>query len=230
MVAAIFDFHVNTNKWQDIGYNWLIDPNGILYEGRGGGDNVRGAHMCGFNNNTMGLCILGTYSAVAPNSRSIDMLLQLAAWKSCKQAINPEGFGLINSYPGSMFNISGHKDGCAPGYTECPGAVLHSMLDSIRISVAEFIDQECAGSNIHLDQKEHGSFDLYPNPARDYVVLDSKLDILDAEVLDMRSKKMMSIQNNFQKITLDLSKIESGIYIVRIFTHVGIFHRKLVRF
>ncbi|MGB4960451.1 MAG: hypothetical protein WBO36_13310, partial [Saprospiraceae bacterium] len=38
VVASVFDLHVFTNGWQDVGYNWLIDPNGEIYEGRGGGD------------------------------------------------------------------------------------------------------------------------------------------------------------------------------------------------
>ncbi|MEZ4907434.1 MAG: hypothetical protein R2771_07300 [Saprospiraceae bacterium] len=42
----------------------MIDPNGVIYEGRGGGDNVMGAHMCGHNYNTMGICALGTYSNI----------------------------------------------------------------------------------------------------------------------------------------------------------------------
>ncbi|MBK8668457.1 MAG: N-acetylmuramoyl-L-alanine amidase [Saprospiraceae bacterium] len=71
MVASIFDFHVNTNGWQDIGYNWLIDPNGVLYEGRGGGENVRGAHMCGYNNNTLGVCVMGNFVSLIPSDTAI---------------------------------------------------------------------------------------------------------------------------------------------------------------
>jgi hypothetical protein len=117
VVASIFDFHVNTNGWQDVGYNWLIDPNGIIYEGRGGGDNVRGAHMCGYNNNTMGVCMLGNFELIEPKPEMIESLKKLLSYKACKETINPTGSANIVSHSGFMKNISGHKDGCAPNHT-----------------------------------------------------------------------------------------------------------------
>src|SRR5690606_5894496 len=63
-VRNIYLYHTNVNGWDDIGYNFLIAPNGTIYQGRDGRgivekDYVMGAHMCGRNSGTMGICLLG---------------------------------------------------------------------------------------------------------------------------------------------------------------------------
>lgn len=146
VVASIFNYHANTNQWQDIGYNWLIDPEGNLYQGRGGGDDVRGAHMCGYNDNTLGICMLGTFTNVDPDPRALATLDSLLAYKSCQKNFDPTTSAAIVSYPGTMFRISGHRDGCAPNYTECPGNRLHTFLPSIRENTAQFIEDQCTTS------------------------------------------------------------------------------------
>ena len=65
-VRSIWDFHSRPVEdggrgWGDVGYNYLIDPNGVIYEGRAGGDNVIGAHFSCRNGGTMGVCLLGTF-------------------------------------------------------------------------------------------------------------------------------------------------------------------------
>ncbi|MBK6785294.1 MAG: N-acetylmuramoyl-L-alanine amidase [Saprospiraceae bacterium] len=111
-----FDYHVNTNGWQDIGYNWLIDPLGNLYKGRGGGEDVRGAHMCGYNNNTMGICVIGTFTSVMPAQEALATLEQLLSYKACQKSFDVQGRADIVSHPGNMFRISGHRDGCSKLY------------------------------------------------------------------------------------------------------------------
>jgi N-acetylmuramoyl-L-alanine amidase len=168
-VAAIFDFHVNTNGWSDVGYNWLIDPNGVLYEGRGGGNNVRGAHMCGFNNNTMGVCLLGNFVSVPPPAAALNTLKKLFAWKSCNSNINPTGSGPITSYPGTMQNISGHRDGCSPNATECPGGLLHTELPALRLAVAQHIQTVCSSSHTHTQDLDQPT--VSPNPVQDHLLI-----------------------------------------------------------
>ncbi len=138
VVRAIWDFHVNVNGWADIGYNWLVDPNGILYEGRG--DNVVGAHFCGTNGATMGVCVMGDFTDVTPTSGAILKLEELLAWKCCDRDLDPLGSG-IHPSSGLMLNrISGHRDGCS---TSCPGDSFYPLLPDIRQSVSNFIENGC---------------------------------------------------------------------------------------
>ncbi|RMD75367.1 MAG: hypothetical protein D6818_01825, partial [Bacteroidetes bacterium] len=80
VVRSIWDFHVNVNGWDDIGYNYLVAPDGTLYEGRG--DNVLGAHFCGTNTGAMGVCMMGTWTSAPPPDTALATLRDLLAWKS----------------------------------------------------------------------------------------------------------------------------------------------------
>ena len=139
VVRSIWDYHVNINGWSDIGYNWLVDPNGVLYEGRG--DNILGAHFCGTNTNTMGVCVMGDFTNMPPTNNAEIMLTNLLTWKICDIDADPEETA---SHPPSglvLHRISGHQDGCA---TACPGASFYPELPDIRMQVADQIENECA--------------------------------------------------------------------------------------
>jgi hypothetical protein len=172
VVAAIFDFHVSTNGWADVGYNWLIDPLGGLYEGRGGGNNVRGAHMCGYNSNTMGVCYLGNFMLVDPPAPGIETLVKLLAWKCGDSNINPLGNGPIVSYTNNMKNISGHKDGCEPSATACPGDKLYPLLESLRTQVDAYINTVCNPSGAATPASDPSNAPtVSPNPTGGSFVL-----------------------------------------------------------
>ena len=148
-VRSIWTYHANAsgNNWGDIGYNYLIDPNGTVYEGRAGGDNVIGAHFSCVNTNTMGVALLGTYSSSSPTQAARTNLEKLLAWKADQRGINP----LQTSYhPPSqltLYNISGHRDAnsspaplACPKGTVCPGSTLYNLLPSIRTNVNALIN------------------------------------------------------------------------------------------
>ena len=141
-VRAIQNFHRNTRGWSDIGYNFLIDPNGIIYEGRAGGDNAIGAHFCSRNRNTMGVCMLGNYSNITPKVATQNSLKRLLAWKANKENINPSGISYHYSI-GSLKNIAGHRDN--GGCSSCPGDGGYSILPDLRIGVQELINNGCSG-------------------------------------------------------------------------------------
>lgn len=134
VVSAIWDFHVNTNGWTDIGYNWLIAPDGTVFQGRG--DNIIGSHFCGKNAGTMGVCMLGNFQTAQPSAAALQKLKDLLAWKSCSTDLNPTGSAFHSSSGLTLKNISGHQDGCS---TDCPGANLYPLLPSIRTDVATII-------------------------------------------------------------------------------------------
>ena len=140
VVRSIWDFHVNFNGWADIGYNWLVDPNGVIYEGRG--DDILGAHFCGSNTNTMGVCVLGDFTAIQPAPEALSSLQKLLAWKTCDIGADPLGFSFHSSSAAMLAHISGHRDGCA---TACPGDQFYPLLPVVRLSVADYINTSCSG-------------------------------------------------------------------------------------
>jgi N-acetylmuramoyl-L-alanine amidase len=139
-VLSIWHFHTFTNGWGDIGYNFLIDPNGVIYEGRAGGDGAIGAHFSCRNTNTVGVALLGTYSNVPPTDAALASLEALLAELLKRNNIAPMVMALHAPSQLLVPTIIGHRDGnpstltCSK--TECPGNVLYAMLPSIRSAVA----------------------------------------------------------------------------------------------
>lgn len=135
VVRSIWDFHVNGRGWDDIGYNYLIDPNGEIYVGRG--REVRGAHFCANNDEALGVCVLGNYTTTLPTSTARDAWLTLSAWAACDWEISPLERSLHASSGLNLFGVSGHRDGCN---TECPGGQLYSELPDWRSSLRDEMD------------------------------------------------------------------------------------------
>ncbi|MFZ1705054.1 MAG: N-acetylmuramoyl-L-alanine amidase [Saprospiraceae bacterium] len=226
VVASIFNYHANTNQWQDIGYNWLIDPNGILYEGRGGGDNVRGAHMCGYNNNTMGICVLGTFTNVDPTEQALATLNKLLSYKACQKNFDPQGSASIISYPGNMFRISGHKDGCSPNYTECPGNKLHAFLPNIRNHSETYILDSCEIINDVVGIKQNKKNVDIKHNGQFYTITSNKdgnVIILSTEGKITWQQKIKKGDNSFELF------LSTGIYFLYVNTDEGFFVEKIIQ-
>ncbi len=143
VVRSIWNFHIFTNGWSDIGYNYLIDPNGVIYEGRGGGDNVTGAHFSCQNGGTMGVSLLGTFTTVQPTTAALTSLKEILSWKADQRNLAPAASSYHAGMRETLANISGHRDGNglaqSCGATECPGQMLYSLLPSIRTEVSEWV-------------------------------------------------------------------------------------------
>jgi N-acetylmuramoyl-L-alanine amidase len=139
LVRSIWNFHVLERGWVDIGYNYLIDPNGVIYEGRSGGDNVIGAHFSGVNVGTMAVALLGDFTAEAPTTYALNSLKEILAWKCDQCGVDPEGRSLHEASQLILNTISGHRDG--PKATECPGEALYLLLPAIRAEIITLIEQ-----------------------------------------------------------------------------------------
>jgi flagellar hook assembly protein FlgD len=145
IVRGIETYHVKGNGWNDIGYNFLIDRFGTVYEGRGGGIDrpVIGAHSEGFNTGSVGVALIGTYSSVSPTAAQKQALVNLLAWRLDVAHVDPLSFVAFRSLGNSRFHrgapvtlrvISGHRD---TYFTSCPGNVLYGQLPSIAAAVAQ---------------------------------------------------------------------------------------------
>lgn len=134
-VKSIQSYHMFTNGWCDIGYNYLVSKQGWLFEGRGGGDDVKGAHD-GKNCGSMGVCVLGYFHPPVnnvPTASLLDAFAELAAWKCDQQGIDPLGSSWYAGLGAVEQNLYGHRDVSA---TACPGDSLYAQLPGLRLDVA----------------------------------------------------------------------------------------------
>ena len=144
LVRSVWNFHVFSNGWADIGYNYVIDQTGVIYEGRAGGDNVVGAHFSGVNGGTLGVSMIGTYTDVTPSEKALNSLRRILAWKADQRGIDPTSKARHAASGLELNNISGHRDG--PGATECPGDAFYPLLPSLRESVKALLASSAAAT------------------------------------------------------------------------------------
>ncbi|WP_369169825.1 peptidoglycan recognition protein [Streptomyces sp. R28] len=146
LIRGIYRYHVKSMGWRDIGYNFLVDKCGNIYEGRAGGvaKPVLGAHTLGFNTNSMGIAVLGSYGSAKPTGASLKAVARLTAWKLGLYGANPRGKTYLKSAGGNLYRkgknvrlnvISGHRDGYS---TECPGLQLYRKLGTARATAARY--------------------------------------------------------------------------------------------
>jgi hypothetical protein len=160
MVLAIAKYHRDTNGWNDIGYNFLVDQYGQVFEGRAGGIDqaVIGAQAQGYNSQSTGVAVLGTFTAVPIPEAALASITQLLGWKLTLHGVPCEGGltiisggGSLNRYssgtPVAMQRISGHRDGDS---TECPGDALYAQLPELRRRAAALAGPIVAHGEISL--------------------------------------------------------------------------------
>ena len=144
IVRGIEVYHVKGNGWNDIGYNFLVDKYGQVFEGRYGGvdKNVIGAHAEGFNTGSVGVALIGTYQTASPTAAEKTALVNLLAWRLDLAHVDPLSTLIYASggngrfpagTPVSLRAVSGHRD---TGFTTCPGSALYAQLGALAGQVA----------------------------------------------------------------------------------------------
>ena len=149
IIRSIYAYHVESNGWCDVGYNFLVDRFGRIWEGRYGGIDkaVIGAHTGGFNTDSFGTSLIGTFSTTSPPTAMLTALERLYAWKLGEYYRDPTGKTTMvaRAFSGSRyakgstvtFNvISGHRDADT---TTCPGSAAYAKLGAIRSAVRGLI-------------------------------------------------------------------------------------------
>lgn len=255
-VRDIYILHTQENGWSDIGYNYLVAPDGTLFAGRDPGDGpqdqVLGAHFCGSNATTMGVCLLGNFEVQDATEETYNTLKELLAWKGFKNNLNADA---QNPHPldPNLGVIAGHRDGCN---TACPGQFVYNRLPQIRDEVAAQIAQ-CNGEEPdnpdepdEPDEPEEPetpepeepeiplvTYTVYPNPVKSNYEINFVMDEVDQETLekifiyDSYGKKIKweGILYQQDQITIYLPQsLKTGVYYLHVLRHRAPVLRKFV--
>ena len=154
VLRGIQSFHMSGRGWSDIGYNFLVDRYGGVWEGRAGGikNTTKGVHAASFNGITTGVSVMGNFDDTAVTTAIKNSLTSLVAWKLALHGVDASGTMSFNgtSYP----TIVGHRD-VPDASTACPGKNLYAYLPALRAAVAsrqvfprELLDHDLDGDGV----------------------------------------------------------------------------------
>ncbi len=166
IVLGIARYHRDTNGWNDIGYNFLVDKYGQVFEGRAGGIEaaVIGAQAQGYNAQSTGIASLGTFSTIGQTEAGLDALGRLIGWKLSLHGVPVQGQVVLTSAGGesnryssgtpvTVERVCGHRDG---DNTSCPGDVLYGQLPDLRARAAAHAGP-VSGIVVRAASRQHGS-------------------------------------------------------------------------
>jgi len=111
VVKGIQNYHMDSNGWADIGYNFLVGEDGNAYEGRG--EDRQGAHSPNYNSSAYGVCIMGSFTNINPNAAALNVTQQLISCLISRGKLS------------SNYTLHGHRDGTC---TSCPGNALYATI------------------------------------------------------------------------------------------------------
>ncbi|MBD9699645.1 N-acetylmuramoyl-L-alanine amidase [Flavimobilis sp. GY10621] len=161
LVRSVYAYHTQSMKWPDIGYQFLVDRFGTLYEGRYGAIDTLpiGAQAGGYNTTTIGVSAIGNFEnrddnkngkVDGPSKAMLESIAQLLAWKAYEHGLDPRGKAKlytgtstksgVHAKPGETITVNviqGHRD---TNITACPGKTLYAKLGSIRTLVDALVD------------------------------------------------------------------------------------------
>ncbi len=135
-VRAIWHQHAIANDWGDIGYNYLVDQSGHIFQGRYFDKNhvdenkveVEAGHTYGFNDRSIGIAALGNFQSVGPSRALIENIGKIAGFRMARRGLQP--WGVYTDETGrAQRRLAGHRNYTS---TACPGGNLYARLGSIR--------------------------------------------------------------------------------------------------
>lgn len=163
-VRAIWEFHTNGHGWGDIGYNYLVDNAGNIFQGRYSdpyqeyhqGGEVVGGHTYGNNYHTTGVAVLGNFTSTNPTYQSLQSVSNIIAYKLHRFDISPAGVGARGPH------VIGHRDATNTG---CPGQRLYDNLNGVRYLALNFYNTYTSITNYDLWYRGQGVGSTYTNTA-----------------------------------------------------------------
>ncbi|MEF2175701.1 MAG: N-acetylmuramoyl-L-alanine amidase [Candidatus Absconditabacteria bacterium] len=165
-IRNIYKYHALNKLRGDIGYNFIIDHFGNIYEGKAGGPGVTGAHSSRNNRPSIGISLIGNFEIQNPTEAQLKSLVALSSALAKKYNIDPYGKSTYhkdsNNYPYltdlNDFKIVGHRD---TGTTACPGKNMYSKLPAIRELVNNYILANKSSSEILKEPDFNNKVGLY---------------------------------------------------------------------
>jgi hypothetical protein len=232
IVRSIYTYHTQVNEWSDIGYNYLIAPDGSIFAGRDPGelfidDEVLGAHFCSSNTGTLGICLLGTFTTTEPSTAALQSLNKLLAWKTAKDSLSPYA---LNAHPlnQQLGVIAAHRHGCA---TTCPGDGFLALFDAIRHKCNTTLEN-CGVFLSIPEELASNALQIIPNPVSDD---NFELQMPPGIYLDVFLTDIHGSQVPFEIAAIHNNKLyiqavlPPGVYIVAMVTKSAVYSQKLIR-
>jgi hypothetical protein len=138
VVRSILAYHTQSQGWCDIGYNFLVDRFGRIYQGRRGGIRlpVRGAHAGDYNTDTVGISMIGDYDKVPPTRRLKNAMIRLIGWRLGTSYTPIYGRTRINDR--RLPHIVPHGNVMS---TACPGRYGYALLSELRSRVKTYLSE-----------------------------------------------------------------------------------------
>ncbi|MFN2390051.1 MAG: N-acetylmuramoyl-L-alanine amidase [Actinomycetota bacterium] len=169
-MRAIYYFHTVTRGWCDVGYNFVIGPDGTIFEGRWArsygpwethtsesrsGNAVAGAHVAGYNSGSVGVSMMGNFSNVELPPPARRSLAELLAWEADRHGLKPTGTHTYRNPESGQTRrlpyIAGHRDA---GSTDCPGGILYAQLPDVRRDAAAVMGAGKSSTGLTLSASE----------------------------------------------------------------------------
>ena len=136
IIRGIYAYHTQSRGWSDVGYNFLVDRFGRIWEGRYGGVDrpVVGAHTSGYNDDAFAMSAIGNFDVTRPSAAMVDAYGRLFAWKLSLHGVRA---GSTRQWVTKRYlpAIEGHRD---VGQTACPGRYLYARIPAIRTLAAHY--------------------------------------------------------------------------------------------
>lgn len=176
-VRSIYYYHAVTQGWGDIGYNYVVDVRGNIFEGRVGGANVIGGHAFDFAIGSSGICVMGDFtSADAPQAAKVALANILAF---VVRDLDPLGSANFREAP-NLPTICGHRDVIQ---SDCPGNGLYDDLPWLRTTAAStlskgLLDSQMPGGIVPGDwvkvqTEDQSALQMHSQPGESQLVIDS---------------------------------------------------------
>ncbi len=180
IVRGIYAYHTKSRGWPDIGYQFLVDRFGRVFQGRSGAldDNPIGAHAGGYNTGTIGVSVMGDYQVARPSSAVMNALTRVIAWKAYRYGVGPKSHVKLptggstgsdtRAKPGQKVRVPAITMHRTTNHTACPGQHLAAKMKGLRTSVQDRVKRAKSyyGAVRPAVGKPNGRFPASQTPAQ----------------------------------------------------------------